>query len=134
MGKSPRKRFNRPRKKWAIKYLAASCILMSSHFPGRRSFPGRMLLTSCVVRGERRCRANVMSVAPALFAGHTMRGIGPSVRGFISPPNIYMHRKCEVRGSKCRFPFTARNFKCSYPSFYLINFHNYFFKIYLYCL
>ena len=28
--------------------------------------------------------------------------------------------------------FTARNFKCSYPSFYLINFNNYFFEIYLY--
>ena len=26
---------------------------------------------------------------------------------FISPPNIYMHRKCEVPGSKCGF--TARN-------------------------
>ena len=26
---------------------------------------------------------------------------------FISPPNIYMHRKCEVPGSKCRF--TSRN-------------------------
>ena len=26
---------------------------------------------------------------------------------FISPPNSYMHRKCEVPGSKCRF--TSRN-------------------------
>ena len=26
---------------------------------------------------------------------------------FISPPNSYMHRKCEVPGSKCRF--TTRN-------------------------
>ena len=29
------------------------------------------------------------------------------IERIISPPNIYMHRKCEVPGSKCRF--TSRN-------------------------
>ena len=34
------------------------------------------------------------------------------VSPFISPPNIYMHRKCEVPGSKLSL-FTARNYESS---------------------
>ena len=43
----------------------------------------------------------------SMLANHVRVFSSSPLRSIISPPNSYMHRKCEVPGSKCRF--TSRN-------------------------